>query len=142
MDEFMLAALNEAKEGLKEGGLAIGSVLVLDGEIVGRGRNQSVQKGSVILHAETDAIENAGELTAEEYRRSVLYTTLSPCPMCSGAIVFCGIQKVVVGEDVNFRGAPEFLELAGVERVLLNDPECIQLLSDSIRVAPGKWEKK
>ncbi len=115
MDKFMLAALDEAKSGMEEKGMPIGSVLVLNGNIIGRGRNQWHQKGSVILHAEMDAIENAGKLTPEEYRSSIMYTTLSPCQMCSGTIVYLGISKVVIADNQTVMGAEEFLKSHGVE---------------------------
>src|SRR5262245_17534264 len=126
MDPFLKAALEEARLGLAEGGIPIGSVLVLDGKIIGRGHNQRVQKGSVIHHAEMNCLENAGRLKASVYRRCVLYSTLSPCPMCSGAILLYGIPQVVVGENTTFKGPEEHVRLQGVQVKVLQDPECIQ----------------
>ncbi|UCG04737.1 MAG: nucleoside deaminase [Candidatus Heimdallarchaeota archaeon] len=128
MDEFMQAAVQEAKLGFEENGLPIGSVLVLDGKIVGRGRNQRNQKGSVILHAEMDAIENAGILLPEEYKRSVLYTTLSPCQMCSGTIVYLQISKVVIADNTTILGAENFLKSHGVILEYQENEECTELL--------------
>ena len=120
----MLAALEEAKSGLQENGMPIGSVLVLDGNIIGRGRNQWHQKGSVILHAEMDTIENAGKLTPEEYERSIMYTTLSPCQMCSGTIVYLGISKVIIADNEIVMGAEDFLKTHGVELLYQESSEC------------------
>ena len=125
--EFMQIAVEEAKKGLQEGGRPIGSILVLDGKIVGRGRNQGVQKGSVILHAEMDAIENAGQLTKEEYARSTIYTTLSACLMCSGTIVYFGIPKVISADNTNVMGAEEFLRENGVELITNDHKEMIDI---------------
>lgn len=125
--EFMELAIEEAKDGLAEGGRPIGSLLVLDGKIIGKGRNQGVQKGSVILHAEMDAIENAGKLTKEEYARSTIYTTLSACLMCSGTIVYLGISRVVSAENTNVMGAESFLRENGVELITTNHKEMIRL---------------
>lgn len=125
--EFMELTIEEAKKGLEDGGRPIGSLLVLDGKIVGRGRNQGIQKGSVILHAEMDAIENAGRLTREEYARSTIYTTLSACLMCSGTIVYLGISRVVSAENTNIMGAEEFLKSNGVELITTNNSEMIEL---------------
>ncbi|HHB91463.1 MAG TPA: nucleoside deaminase [Anaerolineae bacterium] len=141
MDEFMKAAIEEAKKGLAEGGIPIGSVLVIDGKIVGRGHNQRVQKGSAILHAEMAALEDAGRLTAAEYQRAVLYSTLSPCDMCSGAILLYKIPKVVVGENVTFKGPEEYVRSRGVEVEVLNDPECIQMMEDFIANNPELWNE-
>ncbi len=123
--EYMELAIEEAKEGLEEGGRPIGSLLVLDGKIVGKGRNQGIQKGSVILHAEMDAIENAGKLTKEEYARSTIYTTLSACLMCSGTIVYLGIPRVVSAENTNVMGAEIFLRENGVDLITINHKEMI-----------------
>lgn len=125
--EFMEIAIEEAKKGLEEGGRPIGSLLVLDGKIVGRGRNQGIQKGSVILHAEMDAIENAGKLTREEYARSTIYTTLSACLMCSGTIVYFGIPRVVSADNTNVMGAEEFLKENGVELITNDHREMIEI---------------
>ncbi len=141
MDEFMQAAIQEAKKGLAEGGIPIGSVLVIDGKIVGRGHNRRVQKGSAILHAEMDALENAGRLKASDYRRAVLYSTLSPCDMCSGAILLYKIPKVVVGENVTFQGPEDYVRSRGVEVVVLNDPECIRLMEEFIAARPDLWNE-
>lgn len=142
MDKFMRAAIDEALKGGQTGGVPIGSVLVLDGQIVGRGHNKLAQESSVILHAETDAINNAGVLNPDEYRRSILYTTLSPCAMCSGAVVYFSIPKVVIGENKNFMGEEEYLKSLGVELEILNDSTCIKLLSDLDRISPGIWEER
>ena len=132
MDEFLDAAIDEARKGLDAGGIPIGSVLVLDGEIVGRGHNQRVQKGSAVLHAEMDCLENAGRLTADVLRRSTIYTTLSPCDMCSGAILLYGIRRVVIGENTTFMGAEDHLRSHGVELEVLNDPGCIETMQQFI----------
>src|SRR6185503_7292412 len=126
MDPFLKAALEEARQGLVEGGIPIGSVLVLDGKIIGRGHNQRVQKGSVIHHAEMNCLENAGRLPASIYRRCVLYSTLSPCPMCSGAALLYRIPRIVIGENVTFQGPEEYVRSQGVVIEVLQDPTCIQ----------------
>lgn len=141
MDSFMQAALAEAQQGQREGGIPIGSVLVLDGEIVGRGHNRRVQSGSAILHAEMDCLKNAGRLTARDYRRAVLYSTLSPCDMCSGAVLLYGIPKVVIGENQTFQGPEEYVRSRGVELEILNDPECIRLMEEFIRTHPELWNE-
>ncbi len=141
MDEFMRAAIEEAKKGLEEGGIPIGAVLVIDGKIVGRGHNRRVQKGSAILHAEMDALENAGRLSPAEYRRATMYTTLSPCDMCSGAILLYKIPRVVIGENVTFKGPEEYLRSRGVTLEVLNDPECIQMMKDFIAARPELWNE-
>jgi creatinine deaminase len=141
MDKFMLAAIEEAKKGLEEGGIPIGSVLVIDGKIAGRGHNRRVQKGSAILHAEMDCIENAGRLKAADYKKAVLYSTLSPCDMCSGTVLLYKIPKVVIGENKTFRGPEDYLRTRGVELELLNDPECIKLIEGFIRISPGLWNE-
>jgi cytosine deaminase len=130
MDEFMQAAIEEAKFGIQEKGMPIGSVLVFDGKIIGKGRNQWHQKGSVILHAEMDAIENAGKLTPEEYKQSIIYTTLSPCQMCSGTIVYFGIPKVVISDNETVMGAEDFLRANGIELVNQRSAECKQLFDE------------
>jgi cytosine/creatinine deaminase len=141
MDEFMQAAIEEAEKGLAEGGIPIGSVLVLDSKIAGRGHNHRVQQESAILHAEMDALENAGRLSAQEYRRAVLYSTLSPCDMCSGAALLYRIPKIIVGENRNFQGPEAYLRSRGVELIILNDPRCIQLMSDFITAHPQLWNE-
>jgi creatinine deaminase len=141
MDAFMQAAVEEAKLGMQEGGVPIGSVLVLDGAIVGRGHNRQRQMNSIIRHAEMDCIDNAGELTAQEYHRCVLYTTLSPCDMCSGAILFFGIPRVIIAENRNILGAEDYLKSRGVDVLVLDDESCIQMLRDFDRAHPGVWNK-
>jgi creatinine deaminase len=141
VDPFMEAAIVEARKGLAEGGIPIGSVLVRDGTIVGRGHNRRVQEGSAILHAEMDCLENAGRLRAEEYQRAVLYSTLSPCDMCSGAILLYKIPKVVIGEHETFRGPEEYLRSRGVDLVILDNEECIRLMNDFIAANPELWNE-
>lgn len=141
MDIFMQAAIAEAQKGLAEGGIPIGSVLVIDGKIVGRGHNRRVQKGSAILHAEMDALENAGRLTAKDYQRAVLYSTLSPCDMCSGTALLYKIPKVVIGENVTFQGPEDYVRSRGVELVILNDETCIQMMRDFIAARPELWNE-
>jgi len=136
---FMKEAANEAMQGLKEGGIPIGSVLVRGGVIIGRGHNQRVQKGSAILHGEMDCLMNAGRQTS--YRDTVIYSTLSPCMMCSGTIVQFKIPRVVIGEAVNFPGAPEFLRSHGVVVEILNDPELIRMMGDFIQARPELWNE-
>ncbi len=137
----MRAAIDEAMAGRKEGGIPIGSVLVIDGKIVGRGHNQRVQKGSPTLHAEMDCIENVGRLKARDYQRAILYSTLSPCDMCSGTALLYKIPKIIVGENVTFQGPEEYVRSRGVELVILNDPECIQLMRDFIAAKPELWNE-
>ena len=139
-DYFMRQAIAEAERSLAEGGIPIGAVLVKDGEIISKGHNRLIQEGSVLLHAEMDAIENAGRLNYEDYRRCTLYTTLSPCPMCSGAVVLYNIPKVVIGENTTLMGAENMLECNGVEVVVLNDEECRNLFLDFVSENPGVWE--
>jgi cytosine deaminase len=141
MDEFMKVAIEEARKGLAEGGIPIGSVLVIDGKIVGRGHNQRMQKGSSVLHAEMDCLENAGRLTAKEYRKSVLYSTLSPCDMCSGAVLLYKIPKVIVGENITFQGPEEYLRERGVDVKVLNDSECIEIMKKFIEENPSLWDE-
>ena len=141
MDEYMAAAIEEARKGLAEGGIPIGSVLVLDGRIVGRGHNRRVQKGSAILHAEMDCLENAGRLTAADYRTSVLYSTLSPCDMCSGAALLYKIPRVVIGENKTFQGPEAYVRSRGVQLEILNLDECIQLMEDFIAARPELWNE-
>jgi len=141
MDEFMEAALEEARNGLSEGGIPIGSVLVVDGRVIGRGHNRRVQEGSVIKHAEMDCLENAGRQKASVYRRATLYSTLSPCDMCSGAVLLYGIPRVVVGENMNFRGPEEYVRGRGVEVTVLNDPACIELMRGFVLGRPELWKE-
>ena len=141
MNKFLDAAINEARKGLEAGGIPIGSVLVLDGRIVGRGHNQRVQKGSAVLHAEMHCLENAGRLTAADYARSTLYSTLSPCDMCSGAILLYGIPKVVVGENRTFQGPEDHLRSRDVELEIVDDPGCVQLMAGFIRDNPELWNE-
>jgi len=141
MDPFMAAAIAEAEAGLAEGGIPIGSVLVHEGRIVGRGHNRRVQRGSAILHGEMDALENAGRLPAAVYARSVLYTTLSPCPMCSGAILLYKIPRVVVGENLTFMGEEELLRSRGVAVEVLQDPRCVELMRRFIADNPAIWNE-
>lgn len=140
-DPFMQAAIEEAKTGLAEGGIPIGSVLVIGHQIVGRGHNRRVQRGSAILHAEMDTIENAGRLKASDYRRSVLYSTLSPCDMCSGTALLYGIPKIVIGENRTFRGPEDYLRSRGVILEIVDDAECIRLMEDFIRANPALWNE-
>lgn len=139
MDRFMQAAIDEARLGLAEGGIPIGSVLVIGNEIVGRGHNRRVQNGSAILHAEMDCLENAGRLGPADYRRSVLYSTLSPCDMCSGAALLYRIPKIVVGENRTFRGPEEYVRSRGVEVHVINDGQCVELMEQFIASHPGLW---
>ncbi len=139
--EFMRVAIEEAKIGLKEGGIPIGSVLVIDGKIVGRGHNKRVQKGSAILHAEMDCLENAGRLSAKDYQRSILYSTLSPCDMCSGAALLYGIPKIVVGENRNFQGPEDYVRSRGVELIIMDDKGCISMMNDFIKNQPELWNE-
>ena len=141
MNLFLQAAIEEAKQGLAEGGIPIGSVLVINGQIVGRGHNQRVQKGSAVLHAEMDCLENAGRLKASDYRRSTLYSTLSPCDMCSGTVLLYGIPKVVIGENRTFRGPEDYVRSRGVDIVVVDDPECRQLMEEFIKKHPDLWNE-
>ena len=141
MDEFMQAAIEEAKKGLEEGGIPIGSVLVIDGKIVGRGHNRRVQQGSAILHAEMDCLENAGRLKAGDYQRAILYSTLSPCDMCSGTALLYKIPKIVIGENQTFQGPEDYVRSRGVELEILNNAECIQLMRDFIQARPELWNE-
>ena len=140
-DSFMQAAIDEAKQSLAEGGIPIGSVLVLDGAIVGRGHNRRVQSGSPVLHAEMDCLQNAGRLSARDYRRATIYTTLSPCDMCSGAILLYKIPKVVIGENRTFQGPEAYLRSRGVELSLLDDDQCRRLMQAFIRANPALWNE-
>lgn len=141
MDRFLQAAIDEAKAGLAEGGIPIGSVLVLDGRIIGRGHNRRVQRGSSVLHAEMDCLENAGRLRAADYRRSVLYSTLSPCDMCSGAVLLYGIPKVIIGENRTFRGPEDYLRSRGVELKIVDNNECVRLMTEFMLQKPGLWNE-
>jgi cytosine deaminase len=140
-DRFLRAAIEEAELGLREGGIPIGSVLVIEGRIVGRGHNRRVQNGSAILHAEMDALENAGRLSARDYRRSVLYSTLSPCDMCSGAALLYRIPRIVVGENQTFRGPEEYVRGRGVEVEIVQHPDCIRLMTEFIGAKPQLWNE-
>ena len=141
MDAFLQAAIDEARRGLAEGGIPIGSVLVHNGKIIGRGHNRRVQQGSAILHGEMDALENAGRLPASVYQESVLYTTLSPCPMCTGAILLYGIPKVIVGENQTFMGEEELLRSRGVTVEVVQEPTCIALMQGFIATRPELWNE-
>lgn len=141
MDFFLSAAIDEARCGLLAGGIPIGSVLILDNQVVGRGHNQRVQKGSPILHAEMDCLANAGRLKAAEYRRAVLYSTLSPCNMCSGAILLYGIPRVVIGENRTFQGPEDYLRAGGVELQIVDDSECRRMMRDFIAAHPSLWHE-
>jgi len=139
MDEFLRAAIEEAARGLAEGGIPIGSVLVHKGRILGRGHNRRVQKGSAILHSEMDALENAGRQPARVYRECAIYTTLSPCAMCSGTILLYGIPRVVVGENRTFLGEEELLRSRGVEVEVVDDGRCREMMAEFIRAQPSLW---
>ena len=141
MDIYLQAAIDEAQQGLSEGGIPIGSVLVHNGKIIGRGHNRRVQQGSAILHGEMDALENAGRLPASVYKESVLYTTLSPCAMCTGAILLYGIPKVVIGENRTFMGDEELLRTRGVTVNVVQDSTCINLMRDFIAAKPELWNE-
>ena len=139
MDPFLRAAIEEARKGRDTGGIPIGSVLVIDGRIAGRGHNRRVQKGSAILHAEMDCLENAGRLSAVDYRRSVLYSTLSPCDMCSGTVLLYGIPRIVIGENRTFRGPESYLRSRGVELEIVNSDECVRMMQEFIQTHPDLW---
>ncbi len=141
MDIYLREAITEAKKGLEEGGIPIGSVIVHNGKILGRGHNKRIQKGSVILHGEMDAFENAGRQPASVYRDCTLYTTLSPCPMCSGAIILYGIPKVVIGENKTFSGSEDLLKKNGVEVVVMDNYECIEMMEDFIKNNQELWHE-
>ncbi|BFM09688.1 nucleoside deaminase [Halioxenophilus aromaticivorans] len=141
MDSFLQAALDEARAGLAEGGIPIGSVLVLDGRIIGRGHNRRIQQGSAVLHAEMDCFENAGRLSAAQYQRCILYSTLSPCDMCSGASLLYKIPKIIVGDNVNFTGPEDYIRSRGIDVVVINDAECIALMSDFIQYNAALWHE-
>jgi cytosine deaminase len=141
MDEFMQAAIEEAKKGLSEGGIPIGSVLVIDGKIVGAGHNRRVQRGSAILHAEMDCLDSAGRLKAADYLRATLYSTLSPCDMCSGTALLYKIPRIVVGENKTFQGPEDYLRSRGVQLEILESQECIQLMRQFIAAWPELWNE-
>ena len=141
MDPFLAAAIEEARQGLADGGIPIGSVLVIDDRIVGRGHNQRVQKESAILHAEMHAIENAGRLKAADYARATLYSTLSPCDMCAGTALLYKIPRIVIGENRTFRGPEDYLRARGVELVIVDSAECVQLMGDFIAAHPELWNE-
>ena len=141
MDIYLQAAIDDAQQGLAEGGIPIGSVLVHNGKIIGRGHNRRVQQGSAILHGEMDALENAGRLPASVYKESVLYTTLSPCAMCTGAILLYGIPKVVIGENHTFMGEEALLKSRGVTVEVVQDPTCIAMMQDFIATKPELWNE-
>ena len=140
-DEFMQAAIAEAELGVVEGGIPIGSVIVHDGRIIGRGHNRRVQNGSPILHGEMDAFENAGRQSAQTYRECTLYTTLSPCAMCSGAILLYGIPRVIIGENRTFLGEEDLLRSRGVHLTVLDDARCVELMRDFIARSPQLWNE-
>lgn len=140
-DAFLRAAIEEAKLGLAEGGIPIGSVLVIDGHIIGRGHNRRVQRGSAILHAEMDCLENAGRLKARDYRRSVLYSTLSPCDMCSGTALLYDIPRVVIGENRTFRGPEDYVRSRGINVTVVDDRECYELMQQFIAANPELWNE-
>jgi cytosine/creatinine deaminase len=138
---FLESAIEEAKQGLSEGGIPIGSVLVHEGKIIGRGHNQRVQRGSVIHHGEMNCLENAGRQSAAVYRQCTLYTTLSPCPMCTGAVLLYGIPRVVIGENATFKGAEDSLRAAGVEVEVRQDADCIRMMREFIKKNPELWNE-
>lgn len=140
-DAFMQAAIAEAEQGRREGGIPIGSVLVHQGRVLGQGHNRRVQRSSAILHGEMDALEQAGRLPAAVYRECVLYTTLSPCAMCSGAILLYGIPRVLVGENLTFRGDEDLLRSRGVTVDVIQDPDCIRLMTEFIAAHPALWNE-
>ena len=140
-DPFLRAAIEEAKKGLSGGGIPIGAVLVIGDKIVGRGHNRRVQKGSAILHAEMDCLENAGRLRASDYQKATLYSTLSPCDMCSGTSILYKIPKIVIGENQTFQGPEEYVRSRGVQLDLRNDGECIQMMKDFIKARPELWNE-
>jgi cytosine deaminase len=141
VDPFLAAAVREAEAGRDEGGIPIGSVLVIDGRIVGRGHNRRVQKGSAVLHAEMDCLEHAGRLTAQDYARATLYSTLSPCDMCSGAILLYKIPRVVVGENRTFQGPEAYVRSRGVSLTVLDDENCMRLMEEFTRAHPELWNE-
>lgn len=141
MDKYLDAAIEEAKKGMATGGIPIGAVLVIDDQIVGRGHNQRIQKGSPVLHAEMDCLENAGRISAADYQRATLYSTLSPCDMCSGAALLYGIPKIVIGENRTFRGPEDYVKSRGVEVVVADNLQCRQLMETFIQKNPALWNE-
>ncbi|PHR53879.1 MAG: tRNA-specific adenosine deaminase [Arcobacter sp.] len=141
MNEFLLEAINEAKKGLNEGGIPIGAVLVVDEKIIGRGHNKRIQNSSAILHAEIDCLENAGRLSASDYKKATLYSTLSPCDMCSGAVLLYGIKRVVIGENKTFKGPEEYVKSRGVILEVLDNQECINMMKIFIEKSPILWNE-
>jgi len=141
MDPFLKLAIEEARQGLAEGGIPIGSVLVVDGQVRGQGHNRRVQKGSAILHAEMDCLENAGRLTAQDYQRAVLYSTLSPCDMCSGTALLYKIPKIVIGENRTFQGPEDYVRSRGVQLEIVDDAECVELMRQFIAARPELWNE-
>lgn len=141
MDAFLQAAIDEAKKGLAAGGIPIGSVLVCEGKIIGRGHNQRVQQGSVIHHAEMNCLENAGRLKAAVYQKCALYSTLSPCPMCSGAALLYKIPRIIIGENITFKGPEDYIRSQGTKVDVLQDAECIKLMRDFIAARPELWNE-
>ncbi len=141
MDEFLQAAIEEARHGLAEGGIPIGAVLVIDGKIVGRGHNRRVQRGSAILHAEMDCLENAARLSASDYRRATLYSTLSPCDMCSGTALLYHIPRIVIGENRTFQGPEEYVRSRGVQLEIVDNAECVTLMQQFIAAHPELWNE-
>ena len=141
MDQFLQAAVEEAKKGRAEGGIPIGAVMVIDDKIVGRGYNRRVQKDSAILHAEMDCLENAGRLSASDYQRAILYSTLSPCDMCSGTALLYQIPRIVIGENQTFQGPEQYLKSRGVQLQVLNDAECVAMMREFIRDNPKLWNE-
>ncbi len=141
MDQFLQAAIDEARAGLAEGGIPIGSVLVIDNTIIGRGHNRRVQRGSAILHAEMDCLENAGRLKPSDYRRAILFSTLSPCDMCSGTALLYGIPRIVIGENRTFRGPEDYVRSRGIQLEILEDSDCIELMQAFITQHPELWNE-
>ena len=141
MDKFLNEAINEAKKGLDEGGIPIGAVLVVDGKIIGRGHNKRIQNSSAVLHAEMDCLENAGRLSASDYKRATLYSTLSPCDMCSGAVLLYGIKRVVIGENKTFKGPEEYVSSRGVALEVVDNAECINMMKKFIKKSPILWNE-
>ena len=141
MNKFLLEAINEAKKGLNEGGIPIGAVLVVDDKIIGRGHNRRIQKSSAILHAEMDCLENAGRLSASDYKRATLYSTLSPCDMCSGAVLLYGIKRVVIGENRTFKGPEEYVSSRGISLEVVDNQECIDMMKRFIENSPILWNE-
>ncbi len=141
MNKFLVEAINEAKKGLTEGGIPIGAVLVLDDKIIGRGHNRRIQNSSAVLHAEMDCLENAGRLSASDYKRATLYSTLSPCDMCSGAVLLYGIKRVVIGENHTFKGPETYVQSRGVTLEVLDNEECINIMKKFIETSPLLWNE-